>query len=190
MREYNKRKAVVEHGHGDRFFVGDLVWKKNANPRKNKLAMAYDGPYYIIKILGAQQQAVEVSMDGNKHCVRSIEHICQYHRTIRISRGQNPEPHVDIPESSNARDSDLGVYPERPFDWSEAVAPEARRQLEQCVEGERNRRSRSSSLAIGSGDPELGAGDAVAGGNAANVGAGAGAGEDSLTSANLKVAQG
>lgn len=85
MREYNKRKAVVEHGHGETFYVGDMVWVKNSNPRKNKLVKHFDGPYYITKFIGDQQQAVELSMDGNRHIVRSVEHICQYHRTGRFN---------------------------------------------------------------------------------------------------------
>lgn len=85
MREYNKRKAVVQHEHGETFFEGDMVWVLNPNLRRNKLHCRYDGPYFITKFLGEQKLTVELSMDGVKHIVRSVDHICQYHRTRRFA---------------------------------------------------------------------------------------------------------
>lgn len=110
MREYNKRKAVVEHGHEETFFVGDMVWVKNANPRKNKLENSYDGPYYITKFV-EQNQVVELSMDGHKYIVRSVEHISQYHRTGRFAKPREGE----TSDNSESRENDLGVYPEKPL---------------------------------------------------------------------------
>lgn len=146
MREYNKRKAVVEHGHDDVFFVGDLVWVKNANPRRNKLAMAYDGPLFNTKLVGEQQQAVELSSDGHKHFVRSVEHICHYHKTIRSARSQNAGAPEDVPGGSGHPELDQGTYPEEPFEWSKAVTPEARLQLEKCVAAEQSWRMEFSPL--------------------------------------------
>lgn len=69
MREYNKRKSVVEHGHGEIFFEGDLLWVLNPNLRRNKLQRRYNGPYFITKFVGGQPSTVELSMDGRKHIV-------------------------------------------------------------------------------------------------------------------------
>lgn len=76
MREYNKRKAVVQYEYGEIFFEGDMVWVLNSNLRRNKLYCRYDGFYFIIKFLGEQKLTVELSMDGVKYIVRSVDYIC------------------------------------------------------------------------------------------------------------------
>lgn len=122
-------KAVTNHGHGEPFFEGDMVWVLNPNPRRNKLQACYEGPYYITRFVGEQRQAVELSMDGRRRIIRNIEQICQYHRAGRFGSGDS-SPQPPVAESSGAAEArlsqDRGVYPEPPLQWNEAVAPEAR----------------------------------------------------------------
>lgn len=145
MREYNLRKAVNKQGQVTEFFVGDLVWVKNVNPRRNKLQQLYFGPYYIRKLLGEPTTAAELSMDGENFVTRSIEHLCLYHVNSRLETGGA--------ESSKSAEERLmlnrGVCPKVPFSWSEAVAPEARSQLERLAGEERERRSAERSCPVG-----------------------------------------
>lgn len=75
MKSYNSRRAVSGPGDAVTYRVGDLVWLKDVNPRKNKLKQAFMGPYFICSFVGDQRLVVELSLDGTHKLVRSIEHI-------------------------------------------------------------------------------------------------------------------
>lgn len=126
MRDFNTRRAVTEHGGANLFKRGDLVRVRNANLRKNKLCQQYLGPYYICRFIGSQRLAVELSMDGKKKIVRSIEHTCPYHTNVRPNKAETSR-------MGEARLQNRGAYPEEPYTWSVAVPPSIRRMLEELM---------------------------------------------------------
>lgn len=129
LREYNTRKAVHTHGHEETFFPGDMVWVKDMNPCRNKLQQQYAGPYYIRRMVGENERAAQLSLDGQHFIIRSVEHLCHYHKNFRgkvsavETGGEFSGSMMDEPKE--------GV--ETPFTWSCAVAPEARSQLEKLA---------------------------------------------------------
>lgn len=127
MKEYNKRKEVHVHGHIDELAAGDLVWVKNANPRKNKLQQQFSGPFYIHKMVGTPPTAAVLSLDGENFVTRSLEHLCRYHKAR-----EQKEDQAETSAAAEQRQYDNpGAYPEKPFTWSQAIDPIVRQELEE-----------------------------------------------------------
>lgn len=110
MKSYNSRRAVSGPGDAVTYRVGDLVWLKDVNPRKNKLKQAFMGPYFICSFVGDQRLVVELSLDGTHKLVRSIEHICHYHKHL----GRKKEGAL-LAEAEVSEDVDAGAQQEKPY---------------------------------------------------------------------------
>lgn len=89
MRKYNNRKAVGAPGNLIQLKVGDMVWVRDANLRKNKLKQQFFGPYYVNKLIGDLGLAVELSINGKDFITRSIDHVCLYHKLHRKQLSEN-----------------------------------------------------------------------------------------------------
>lgn len=142
LREYNSQKAVHDQGHAETFFPGDIVWVRNANPRRSKLQQLYSGPYYIHQMVGDYGRAAELSLDGKNFLVRSVEHLCHYHKNLR-SAASMVRP-LGEPDDVGASEVQAGI--DVPFNWSSPMAPEARRQLEKLAADELERHNATMAL--------------------------------------------
>lgn len=124
----------------EQFFPGDMVWVKDMNPRRNKLQQQYHGPFYISRMIGDQEQAAELSLDGTNFITCSVDQLCHYHKFQSAASGSSMVATVAAMAE--------GVEPSST--WSTAIAPEARQQLEQLAIAELARRG-ASLIVEGSG---------------------------------------